>query len=81
MGVATAVTVMLIAGPRLHPIWASPLVPLMFLVSCLAMGYAAVVIESSLAARFFRRPRHTKMLTSLFGAATVTIGACVACEA
>jgi len=67
-------SLMLLSGPRLHRLWHTPLIPLLFLISCLTMGYAAVVIESSLAARFFRRPRHTKMLTSLYGAATITIG-------
>ncbi len=67
-------SLMLLSGPRLHPLWHTPLIPLLFLISCLTMGFAAVVIESSLAARFFGRPRHTKMLTSLFGAATITIG-------
>lgn len=67
-------SLMLLSGPRLHPLWHTPFIPLLFLISCLTMGYAAVVIESSLAARFFKRPRHTKMLTSLFGAAAITIG-------
>jgi len=38
----------LLAGPRLHPLWQTPFLPLLFLLSCYAMGYAAVVIASSL---------------------------------
>ena len=66
-------SLMLLAGPRLHPLWNTPFIPLLFLISCVTMGYAAVVIEASLSARFFNRPRHTEMLTSLFGVATITV--------
>ena len=34
-------------------LWNTPLLPLLFLISCIAMGYAVVVIESALASRFF----------------------------
>jgi len=35
---------MLIAGPKIHPLWHSALLPLLFLVSCLSMGYGSVVV-------------------------------------
>jgi hypothetical protein len=38
---------MLIAGPRLHPLWNTGWLPLLFLMSCIAMGYAAVVFEAA----------------------------------
>jgi Ni/Fe-hydrogenase subunit HybB-like protein len=34
----------LIAGPKLHPLWHTALLPTLFLVSCLSMGYGAVVV-------------------------------------
>jgi Ni/Fe-hydrogenase subunit HybB-like protein len=34
---------MLIAGPKIHPLWHSALLPTLFLISCLSMGYGAVV--------------------------------------
>ena len=37
---------MLIAGPRLHPLWNTGWLPLLFLMSCIAMGYAVVVFEA-----------------------------------
>ena len=58
---------MLLAGPKLHPLWQTPLLPLLFLVSCLGMGYAAVVLESSLSTLFFRRKAETSMLATLAG--------------
>jgi Ni/Fe-hydrogenase subunit HybB-like protein len=35
---------MLIAGPKLHPLWHTGLLPFLALVSCLSMGYGAVVV-------------------------------------
>jgi len=59
---------MLIAGPRLHPLYNTGWMPLMFLLSCLAMGYAAVVFESVLASWLFKREPERKMLAGLGGA-------------
>jgi Ni/Fe-hydrogenase subunit HybB-like protein len=35
---------MLIAGPKIHPFWHTALLPALFLVSCLSMGFGAVVV-------------------------------------
>jgi Ni/Fe-hydrogenase subunit HybB-like protein len=58
-------SLLLLTGPRLHPLWNSPFLPLLFLISCLAMGYAVVVLESSLSTRFFKRQPETGMLGKL----------------
>ena len=61
-------TLMLLAGSRLHPLWRTPLLPLLFLISSVAMGYAAVVFESALSMVAFKRPAETTMLASLAAA-------------
>jgi Ni/Fe-hydrogenase subunit HybB-like protein len=38
---------MLIAGPKIHPLWHSAMLPVLFLVSCLPMGYGAIVALTS----------------------------------
>ena len=58
-------SLMMIAGPRLHPLWNTPALPLLFLLSCAAMGYAVVVFESALASITFRREPETNMLSGL----------------
>jgi Ni/Fe-hydrogenase subunit HybB-like protein len=63
-------SLMLIAGPRLHPLWNTAWLPLLFLLSCLAMGFAAVVFESVLASWLFKREPERAMLAGL-GAAIV----------
>jgi Ni/Fe-hydrogenase subunit HybB-like protein len=64
----------IIAGQKVHPLWQTPLLPLLFLISCIGMGYAAVVIESGLSSRLLRRKPETKMLASLGVAAAVVTG-------
>lgn len=71
-------TLMILTGPKLHPIWQTPFLPLLFLLSCVAMGYAAVVFESTLATAFFRRTSDTGMLAALSGAMLPVLGAFLA---
>ncbi|NNC40839.1 MAG: Ni/Fe-hydrogenase cytochrome b subunit [Acidimicrobiia bacterium] len=66
-------SLMLLSGPRLHPLWNTALVPLLFLISCITMGYAAVVFESSMSSAIFKRKPEVKMLQSLYGVAVITI--------
>lgn len=61
----------IIAGYKVHPLWQTPLLPLLFLVSCVAMGYAAVVIESALSSRLLHRKAETPMLGLLGKAASI----------
>ncbi|MBW2279047.1 MAG: polysulfide reductase NrfD [Deltaproteobacteria bacterium] len=59
--------VMLLAGHKLHPLWFTPFIPLLFLISCVGMGYAVVVWESAVSSSVFKRTRETQMLSSLAG--------------
>lgn len=56
---------MLIAGNKVHQLWYTPLLPLLFLVSSTAMGYAVVVAESTVSSVVFGRERESAMLRSL----------------
>ncbi len=58
-------SLMLIAGPKLNPIWRTGFLPLFYLMTCLAMGYAVVVFESTFAARAFGRDPETEMIAKL----------------
>jgi Ni/Fe-hydrogenase subunit HybB-like protein len=58
-------TLMLLAGSRLHPLWRTPLLPLLFLISCVAMGFAVVVFEAVLSSMAFKRRPEMAMLSSL----------------
>ena len=56
---------LLLSGPRLHPLWNTTVLGLLFLLSCIAMGFGVVVIESSLSAKFLGRKPETEMLAGL----------------
>jgi Ni/Fe-hydrogenase subunit HybB-like protein len=58
-------TMMLLTGPKLHPLWFTPWLPFLFLVNCMVMGYGVVVLESHVSASAFRRRRETEMLGRL----------------
>jgi Ni/Fe-hydrogenase subunit HybB-like protein len=56
---------MLLAGPKLHPLWHTPLLPGLFLLTCLAMGYSIVVFESVFSSMKFGRKPETRLLIVL----------------
>lgn len=67
-------SLMLLAGPRLHELWNTPLLPLLFLVSCVGMGYAAVVMEGALASSVLKRRPEREMLAGLGRAILPVLG-------
>ncbi len=71
-------SLMLLGGAKLNPLWSTPLLPLLFLTSCIGMGYAAVTLESALSSRAFRRPPETGMLRNLGGPIAIVLLAYVA---
>ena len=58
-------TLMVIAGHKLSPLWQTSLLPLFFLLSAIAMGFAVTVFESTLSSIAFKRPFETPMLSKL----------------
>lgn len=58
-------TLMIIAGPKLSPLWQTPLLPMLFLITAIAMGYAVTVFESLLSSLAFKRPYETPLLAKM----------------
>ena len=46
-------TLMIIAGPKIHPLWQTPILPLLFLLSAVSVGFPMIIFESILASRSF----------------------------
>jgi Ni/Fe-hydrogenase subunit HybB-like protein len=44
-------TLMVIAGSKMHPLWQTPILPLLFLLSAISVGFPMVIFESLLASR------------------------------
>jgi Ni/Fe-hydrogenase subunit HybB-like protein len=58
-------SLMLIAPTKLHPLWYTPILPLLFLVSAVAVGYPMVVFETTLASTSLKLDAEMKVLTPL----------------
>jgi Ni/Fe-hydrogenase subunit HybB-like protein len=56
---------MVIAPSKMHPLWYSPLLPLLFLLSAIAVGFPMVIFESLLASRGFHREAEMRLLAPL----------------
>ena len=67
-------SLMLLAGTKIHPLWYTPLLPLLFLLSCIAMGYAVVVLEGMTTRTAFGRLRETPVQAGLTKAAMIVMG-------
>ncbi len=58
-------TLMAIAPSKLHPLWYTPVLPLLFLLSAFAVGLSMAIFESILASRSFKRPIEMHVLSPL----------------
>jgi Ni/Fe-hydrogenase subunit HybB-like protein len=66
-------SMILLAGPKLHPLWLTGWLPFFFLVSCIAMGYGMVVLETMWSRTVYSRYRETSILTALSPAMVVVL--------
>jgi Ni/Fe-hydrogenase subunit HybB-like protein len=60
-------TVMVIAGSKLSPLWWTQLLPVLFLISCIFLGYAIVVVESSITGSQYRIHDESQLLGKVSG--------------
>ncbi|MBN1301794.1 MAG: Ni/Fe-hydrogenase cytochrome b subunit [Melioribacteraceae bacterium] len=58
-------TLMVIAGPKMHPLWQTPVLPLLFLISAIAVGFPMVIMESTIASKSFGLKPETDLLGDL----------------
>jgi len=58
-------TLYLIMPEKLHPFWYSPLLPVFFFISAIAVGLAMTIFESSLSSKYFGRQLELPILEEL----------------
>src|SRR5581483_1727820 len=58
-------TLYLIMPEKLHPFWYSPLLPVFFFISAIAVGLAMTIFESSMSSRHFGRELELPILQEL----------------
>ena len=67
-------TLMVIAPTKMHPLWYTPISPLLFLLSAIAVGFPMVIFESMLASRSFKLKPETNVLSSMAAYTPVLLG-------
>ena len=58
-------TLMVIAGPKMHPLWQTPILPLLFLLSAISVGFPMVIFESLIASRSLKLKPEMHILSRL----------------
>ena len=58
-------SLLILAGNKLSPLWWTPMLPLLFLISAITMGYSVVLFEASLSFLGFKLKKETDMLGKL----------------
>jgi len=58
-------TLMAIATTKLHPLWHTPVLPLLFLLSAFVVGFSMVIFESMIASRSFKLKPEMDVLSRL----------------
>ena len=48
-------TLLVVMGPQVNPLWQTPIVPLLYLLTAIAIGYGVVLFESCVASSAYRR--------------------------
>ncbi len=67
-------SLLLIQPTKLHPLWWTAILPVMFFVSAVAIGLAMIIFESSLSSRYFKRGLETHLLEKLAKAIPIVLG-------
>jgi len=66
-------SLLLIQPAKLHPLWWTPILPIMFFTSAISIGLAMIILESSLSSRYFKRGLETHLLEKLARALPVML--------
>jgi Ni/Fe-hydrogenase subunit HybB-like protein len=67
-------SLLLIQPQKLHPLWWTPILPILFFTSAISVGLAMIILESSLSSRYFQRGLETHLLAKLAKALPITLG-------
>ena len=65
---------LLIQPAKLHPLWWTPLLPVLFFISAVVIGLAMILFESSLSSRYFKRGLEVHLLEKLARAIPFVLG-------
>jgi Ni/Fe-hydrogenase subunit HybB-like protein len=67
-------SLMLVAPTKLHPLWYTPILPLLFLTSAITVGYPMVVFETTLATKSLKLDSEMNVLGPLTRVTVILLG-------
>jgi len=67
-------TLMVIAPTKMHPLWNTPIQPLLFLLSAISVGFPMVIVESIYASWSLKHELHMRVLSDLARYVPVILG-------
>ena len=68
-------TLMLIAPTKVHPLWFTPMLPVLFFFSAIAVGFPMIIFESTISSWVFKRPFEKDIFFRLSRIIVFTLGA------
>jgi Ni/Fe-hydrogenase subunit HybB-like protein len=66
-------SLLLIQPQKLHPLWWTPILPILFFASAISVGLSMIILESSLSSRYFKRGLETQLLEKLAKAIPIVL--------
>lgn len=66
-------SLLLIQSAKLHPLWWTPLLPILFFLSAVPIGTAMIIIEASLSSRYLHKGLETHLLEQLGRAVPIAL--------
>ena len=67
-------SLLLIQPTKLHALWWTPILPVLFLTSAISVGMSMIIFESSLSSRYFQRGLEIHLLEKLAKAIPIALG-------
>ena len=67
-------SLLLIQPTKLHPLWWTPILPVMFFTSAISVGLSMIIFESSMSSRYFQRGLEIHLLEKLAKALPIALG-------
>jgi Ni/Fe-hydrogenase subunit HybB-like protein len=67
-------SLLLIEPTKLHPLWWTPILPVMFFTSAISVGLSMIIFESCMSCRYFQRGLETELLAKLAKALPIALG-------
>jgi Ni/Fe-hydrogenase subunit HybB-like protein len=67
-------SLMLVAPTKLHPLWYTPILPLLFLMSAISVGYPMVVFETTLVTKSLKLDSEMKVLSPMTRITAMILG-------